>query len=1555
MAELSAVPFDKLPPTGDGYTVLYDNNQVCRSDKKLSELVGARTSSFLTKDEGDSLYQEKGDYLVEDDITGKLDKEQYANDSATFLTAHQNLDEYATMDWVEEQNYITGVDLTNYYTKSETSGKEEIANALTAKQNVIQSKKNSSLPYLETSNSEPSWEVIESEQINAHGTAQEGEVYNTTINGRAYTMVCLNGKLWLAENYVDSTKASYTDSKYGSYFTEATIKLANFVPEGWHLPSKEEYQGLIDYTENHEKYLATTDWHTLDYQGNPDPNYIAGTNELKLNILPGGEYNNYAGSLNQEHYNAYFWTSTDETLSQSTGKQRVYAQISNYIGYNSKIISFDNVGPGSNRYYTVRLIKDDLDVSGPDCWKTFKGKNFMAIADNEGNTFKDFYLKKVEAQATYQPIGSYISSAGVETLNTYYALTTTGWKDIAEDFYDKTTINNSLNLKQDNLSFAGENNTITSINNSAVGGGGGGGVSNSWKQLSEDNHSSGEITGGKFCVYIGKYNSGFNDSYTMGRENYSEAGVNIGYANKINVEADEILPGNVNIGKKNVVLDAGAINIGQNNSAKEFGVNIGENSIASEGSYNIGNSNIATDASINIGESNSADLGSYNIGLFNSAYNAGYTFGQNNRATTDGVAIGLQNSAIIDGFVLGHNSYAHDGAVSIGINCTANNGCFSIGSETSASDGSVIMGNYISANGGSVALGSHISATGGALTMGSEITAQNGATAYGHHTTAISGSVGIGDNNVSLNGSLVIGNGNYAFRAGQVLGIGNAAYSGSTIVGFKNNAGYATVIGNDNNINNAGSNQPEIYTKPAIPFVRPPEDIQIKSFVAGVGNTAYYAKNTYILGHYNKVTNNNNDEYLNTDNDGFTFIYGMRNSADRNWDMAIGYKSLASGGENIAIGVPFETITGYNNYDGGYFITGAITPVAKGYKNIVIRGNASGISNTAINSNLTGNYVTDSDINASVNNSLINSFVQANTIRDVERYGSTYPVTGSLINNTFKNSNVLLTCVNVNYNKFMNDYGISVTSNTGFNFNNFWHNKTIELSGENISKNIFFNNERLHIESPDICRNFIMNMLPYYSTDKNSFTATKLFTDNFMVKTIIDTGDNTLSGDTTLSSVNENFMFNTRIDPRNVSSYRGWGTNSDNDTTLTRNFLVGSYVGKYVYGTVSFADNSDRNTGEMGKISNTIRIFNFGDNTINKAENSLVFGAKNGISAISNSFVFGSSNTVEKTHLHDNTDEYLNNIFLFGDDNKLINDNDDEYGTIVVRNKILGIRNYIKASDRINDNTIIGNDNSINYNVTVPTKSTVISNVFQPTNPTTATSLQGAAFATYRNYILGNCNRVSQCITDSLIVGEGNYIFDTTIRTATDTADYNSIYTLGVGNIAYDGSNQLNIGYNNETSGHFAEAIGDGIVAKGQQLIIGKCNAIVDNTNRYSIEYDSSTSSIKNVEQSGVIFAIGNGTYDYATGTDNWGDTIYYDKDKNVIPSANINNEEYITRSNALIVSANGVVSASDYYTSAGDKLSDLTEIIALLRNKPTTGTHVIKCIDGTLTWVAET
>ena len=91
--------------------------------RQVRELVGDKTSSFLTKEEGDTLYQEKGDYLVEDDISGKLDKSQYAVDSATFLTAHQDISNkldttaFSTVsgDFLTEHQPISANEWNNVY------------------------------------------------------------------------------------------------------------------------------------------------------------------------------------------------------------------------------------------------------------------------------------------------------------------------------------------------------------------------------------------------------------------------------------------------------------------------------------------------------------------------------------------------------------------------------------------------------------------------------------------------------------------------------------------------------------------------------------------------------------------------------------------------------------------------------------------------------------------------------------------------------------------------------------------------------------------------------------------------------------------------------------------------------------------------------------------------------------------------------------------------------------------------------------------------------------------------------------------------------------------------------------------------------------------------------------------------------------------------------------------------------------------------------------------------------------------------------------------------
>ena len=735
---------NNVPATGIvGLETSGNIEQVVQGDKLI--LIGKGNSqeyvgAGIINVNGNTISADMDNYYTVDEINyfldEKYDTSAFKNVSGTFLTAHQNLDDYATKNWVEEQNYITGVDLSNYYTKSETSGKTEIANALTAKQNVIQSKKNSSLPYLETSNGEPSWEVIENEQINAHGTAQEGEVYNTTINGRTYTMVCLNGKLWLAENYVDEAKDIYTDSKYGSYFTEATIKLPTFVPQGWHLPTKEEYQELIDYTENYEKYLATTDWHTLNYQGNPDPNYIAGTNELKLNILPGGEY--YYSTLHSNEYMARFWTNTDEILSQSTGKQRVYVKVSNYIGSTRILLSFDWSGPGSQNCYNVRLIKDDLDVSGPDYWKTFKGKNFMAIADNEGNTFKDFYLKKVEAQATYQPIGSYASSAGVETLNTYYALTTTGWKDIAEGFYNKTSIDNSLSLKQDNLLFAGENNTITAINNSAVG--------------TTDTGAYVPLSA-RECI-IGNNNTATQDSFAQGSTNSSYYW---------------------------------AFTQGSGNSASYESLSQGVNNYAHNYSLAVGSSNSGNERGIAIGINNTANFNSLTIGSSNSAAFASLSLGQQCRTSTASLALGTACSATLESFAQGDSCSATNNGFAQGSNCYAEQNSFAQGKNVSAKYYcSLAQGYNVSANYDSFAQGNNVTAAATGCAQGLNVTALSGSFAQGINCSALRFSLTQGLNNTAVDYSIAAGQTNNASAWSTSIGLANTATDYSFAQGKEN-------------------------------------------------------------------------------------------------------------------------------------------------------------------------------------------------------------------------------------------------------------------------------------------------------------------------------------------------------------------------------------------------------------------------------------------------------------------------------------------------------------------------------------------------------------------------------------------------------------------------------------------------------------------------------------------------------------------------------------------------------------------------------------------------
>lgn len=76
-------------------------------------VTGQLTGDYLTKASADTLYQPIGDYLT-------------TADSGNFYPMEGN-----------PSGFLTGVDLSNYYEKNETSSKEEISSALTAIDNTI--------------------------------------------------------------------------------------------------------------------------------------------------------------------------------------------------------------------------------------------------------------------------------------------------------------------------------------------------------------------------------------------------------------------------------------------------------------------------------------------------------------------------------------------------------------------------------------------------------------------------------------------------------------------------------------------------------------------------------------------------------------------------------------------------------------------------------------------------------------------------------------------------------------------------------------------------------------------------------------------------------------------------------------------------------------------------------------------------------------------------------------------------------------------------------------------------------------------------------------------------------------------------------------------------------------------------------------------------------------------------------------------------------------------------------------------------------------------------
>ncbi len=165
--------------------------------------------------------------------------------------------------------------------------------------------------------------------INLAAISQEKGLFTDPRDGKIYKTLKLGTQTWMVENLAFKTNnGCWVNNnndvvKYGYLYNWETAKAV--CPEGWHLPSDEEWTILTDFLGGNNiagrKIKSTTDWE-FDADG-------ISTNESGFSILPEGSCDK-DGVFKHLGSNAYFWTS-------SPGATEEYAMGRRLYNYNSKV------------------------------------------------------------------------------------------------------------------------------------------------------------------------------------------------------------------------------------------------------------------------------------------------------------------------------------------------------------------------------------------------------------------------------------------------------------------------------------------------------------------------------------------------------------------------------------------------------------------------------------------------------------------------------------------------------------------------------------------------------------------------------------------------------------------------------------------------------------------------------------------------------------------------------------------------------------------------------------------------------------------------------------------------------------------------------------------------------------------------------------------------------------------------------------------------------------------------------------------------------------------
>lgn len=193
----------------------------------------------------------------------------------------------------------------------------------------------------------------------------ETGIFTDSRDGKTYKTVAIGTQIWMAENlaykassgcYAYDNDSSYLE-KYGYLYNWETAK--NVCPEGWHLPSDEEWKtfeqnlGMTETEVNTGIYRgsaanvgarlkSTTDWKLYEGQR-------LGNNETGFNALPGGYRRSDGSSAHVEEF-CFWWASTPKENDDGGAWRR-------YLYYHSSVVGRY---PGLRTDgYSVRCLKNN--------------------------------------------------------------------------------------------------------------------------------------------------------------------------------------------------------------------------------------------------------------------------------------------------------------------------------------------------------------------------------------------------------------------------------------------------------------------------------------------------------------------------------------------------------------------------------------------------------------------------------------------------------------------------------------------------------------------------------------------------------------------------------------------------------------------------------------------------------------------------------------------------------------------------------------------------------------------------------------------------------------------------------------------------------------------------------------------------------------------------------------------------------------------------------------------------------------------------------------------